>query len=122
MSFVVMCGGANSTLTQQWGAPFGTGAVLLTVLVVATVIFGLEGIIKALGKIGPTIIVMILLVSSITAVTGWSAFADNLIKVDQGVYADVMKQVGGGQYFRIRSIIRWIRYFVVCRFSIGNRS
>ncbi len=96
MSFVVMCGGANSTLTQQWGAPFGTGAVLLTVLVVATVIFGLEGIIKALGKIGPTIIVMILLVSSITAVTGWSAFADNLIKVDQGVYADVMKQVGGG--------------------------
>lgn len=96
MSFVVMCGGANSTLTQQWGAPFGMGAVLLTVLVVATVIFGLEGIIKALGKIGPTIIVMILLVSAITAVTGWSAFADNLIKVDQGVYADVMKQVGGG--------------------------
>lgn len=96
MSFVVMCGGANSTLTQQWGAPFGMGAVLLAVLVVATVIFGLEGIIKALGKIGPTIIVMILLVSAITAVTGWSAFADNLIKVDQGVYADVMKQVGGG--------------------------
>lgn len=96
MSFVVMCGGANSTLTQQWGAPFGMGAVLLTVLVVATVIFGLEGIIKALGKIGPTIIVMILLVSAITAVTGWTAFADNLIKVDQGVYADVMKQVGGG--------------------------
>lgn len=96
MSFVVMCGGANSTLTQQWGAPFGMGAVLLTVMVVATVIFGLEGIIKALGKIGPTIIVMILLVSVITAVTGWTAFADNLIKVDQGVYADVMKQVGGG--------------------------
>lgn len=96
MSFVVMCGGANSTLTQQWGAPFGMGAVLLTVLVVATVIFGLEGIIKALGKIGPTIIIMILLVSAITAVTGWTAFPDNLIKVDQGVYADVMKQVGGG--------------------------
>lgn len=96
MSFVVMCGGANSTLTQQWGAPFGMGAVLLTVLVVATVIFGLEGIIKALGKIGPTIIIMILLVSAITAVTGWTAFPDNLIKVDQGVYADVMRQVGGG--------------------------
>ena len=96
MSFVVMCGGANSTLTQQWGAPFGTGAILLTVLVVATVIFGLEGIIKALGKIGPIIIIMILLVSAITAVTGWTAFPDNLIKVDQGVYADVMKQVGGG--------------------------
>lgn len=96
MSFVVMCGGANSTLTQQWGAPFGTGAVLLTVLVVATVIFGLEGIIKTLGRIGPTIIVMILLVSAITAVTGWATFSDNLIRVDQGVYADVMKQVGGG--------------------------
>lgn len=96
MSFVVMCGGANSTLTQQWGAPFGMGAILLTVLVVATVIFGLEGIIKALGKIGPIIILMILFVSAITTVTGWSEVADNLIKVDQGIYADVMKQVGGG--------------------------
>lgn len=96
MSFVVMCGGANSTLTQQWKAPFGTGAIILTALVITTVIFGLDGIVKALGRIGPAIIVMILLVSVITAVTGWSDFAVNLSQIDQGIYADVMKQVGGG--------------------------
>ena len=54
-----MCGGANSTLTQQWGLPKGTGAVGLTILVVCTVIFGLDGILNALSKIGPLIIVMI---------------------------------------------------------------
>lgn len=96
MSFVVMCGGANSTLTQQWGAPFGVGAVTLTVLVVVTVVFGLQGIVNALSKIGPIIIAMILLVSVVTSVTGRGNFAGNLTKIDQGTYADVMQQVGGG--------------------------
>lgn len=96
MSFVVMCGGANSTLTQQWGAPFGVGAVTLTVLVVVTVVFGLQGIVNALSKIGPIIIAMILLVSVVTSVTGWGNFTGNLTKIDQGTYADVMQQVGGG--------------------------
>ena len=96
MSFVVMCGGANSTLTQQWGASFGVGAVTLTVLVVVTVVFGLQGIVNALSKIGPIIIAMILLVSVVTSVTGWGNFAGNLTKIDQGTYADVMQQVGGG--------------------------
>ena len=96
MSFVVMCGGANSTLTQQWSAPFGVGAVTLTVLVVVTVVFGLQGIVNALSKIGPIIIAMILLVSVVTSVTGWGNFAGNLTKIDQGSYADVMQQVGGG--------------------------
>lgn len=96
MSFVVMCGGANSTLTQQWGAPFGVGAVTLTVLVVVTVVFGLQGIVNALSKIVPIIIAMILLVSVVTSVTGWGNFAGNLTKIDQGTYADVMQQVGGG--------------------------
>lgn len=44
MSFVVMCGGANATCTQQWGIPSGVGAIVLTALVVGTVILGLEQI------------------------------------------------------------------------------
>lgn len=94
MSFVVMCGGANSTLTQQWGLPFGVGAVILTGMVVATVVFGLQGIVQVLGKIGPVIIAMILLVSSITALTGWGDFQINLLKIDLGSFKDVMEQVG----------------------------
>lgn len=96
MSFVVMCGGASSTVAQQWGLPSGVGAVALTILVIITVIFGLDGILKALSKIGPVIIIMILLVSIITAITGIPHLTANMAAVDAGTYADVIKQVGNG--------------------------
>lgn len=96
MSYVVMCGGANSTIAQQWNLPMGVGAVALTVLVICTVIFGLNGIVKALSKIGPIIIIMILLVSVIAAITGFDNLHNNMILVDSGIYSDVMKQVGNG--------------------------
>src|SRR5574344_939965 len=66
MCFIVMCGGANSTATQQWGLPNGAGAIILTVTVVATAVFGLNGILKALSMIGPIIIIMILAITVIT--------------------------------------------------------
>ena len=96
MSFVVMCGGASSTATQQWGVPEGVGAVVLTILVIATVIFGLDGILNALSKLGPIIIVMILIVAIITAITGAPHVAANMKAIDVGTYAEQMKQVGGG--------------------------
>lgn len=96
MSFVVMCGGANATLTQQWGLPHGFGAVALTFLVIITTVFGLSGILKSLSKIGSVIICMILVVSVITAFTGIPNFGSNLADVDVGNYTEVMKQVGGG--------------------------
>ena len=99
MSFIVMCGGASSTAVQQWGAPTGVGAVVLTVLVIATVVFGLEGILKSLSKLGTVIIIMILLVAIITAITGTSDYAKNLAEVDAGAYANSMKQVGAGSPF-----------------------
>mgnify|MGYP004504892207 CR=1 FL=1 len=99
MSFVVMCGGASSTVTQQWNLPKGAGAVILTILVIGTVIFGLEGILKTLSKIGPIIIIMILVVSVITAITGNGNLQSNIAAVDTGQYSDVMKQVGNGNPF-----------------------
>lgn len=99
MSFVVMCGGANSTASQQWGLPNGAGAVVLTVLVIITTIFGLDGILKALGKIGPVIVILILLVATITAFTGKSNVSVNMAAIDSGAYLDSMKQVGNGNPF-----------------------
>lgn len=96
MSFVVMCGGASSTLNQQWGLPIGVGAVLLTIAVIITTIFGLDGIVKALGKVGPIIIVMILFVAGITAVTGLPNLKENMALIDSGAYSEVMEQVGSG--------------------------
>ena len=96
MSFVVMCGGASSTVAQQWGLPVWSGAVLLTMLVIITTVFGLDGILNTLSKIGPIIIVMILIVSAITAITGFPNFVVNMKAVDAGIYSDMMKQVGDG--------------------------
>ena len=84
MCFIVMCGGANSTATQQWGLPNGVGAVILTVCVIATALFGLDGILNALGKIGPLIIVIILLVSVISAINGATYLSKNLEYVNSG--------------------------------------
>ncbi len=99
LSFIVMCGGASSTVKEQWGLPEWLGAVLLTVLVVATVVFGLDGIVGALSKIGPVIIALILVVSVISSVKGFSNLGTNIELVDSGKYADTMKQVGGGNPF-----------------------
>lgn len=99
MSFVVMCGGASSTVTQQWGFPAGTGAVILTVIVITTVVFGLDGILKSLSKIGPIIIIMILIVSVTTAITGIPDLISNMNAMDAGIYTGVIKQVGSGNPF-----------------------
>lgn len=96
MSFIVMCGGANATVSQQWGAAHGVGAILLTVLVIVTVVFGLDGILKALSKIGPVIIIMILIVSIFATVSGVSNYVGGLTQIDSGMYVESMKQVGNG--------------------------
>jgi len=99
MCFIVMCGAANSTATQQWGLPTGTGAIVLTIAVIATAVFGLSGILNALGKLGPIIIVLIFTVSTITAISGLPQFAVNVARVDAGEFSTVTKQVGGGNPF-----------------------
>lgn len=96
MSFIVMCGGASSAVAQQWNVPSGIGAVILTMLVICTVVFGLDGIINALGKIGPIITILILIVSIITAISGFESFSDNIISIDSGIYEGAIQQVGNG--------------------------
>lgn len=96
MSFVVMCGGANSTLKQQWGVRSGVGAIALTILVIATVILGLDGIVNTLGKIGPIIIIMILVVSIFTAITGFPNYIANANEINKGAYSTIIEQVGNG--------------------------
>lgn len=119
-----MCGGASSTMTQQWGLPIGSGAVCLTFLVICTTIFGLNGIIKTLSKIGPLIIMMILVVSVITAITSSSHIAENIASIDNGIYTEVMKQVGNGNPFKSGAsyggfVILWFAAFLT---EIGSKN
>lgn len=94
MSFVVMCGGANSTAMEQWGLPNGVGAVILAVLVILTAVFGLNKIVKALGIFGPIIVVLIIFVAVWTAISGLPNLAAGMAAVDSGKYD--ITQVGSG--------------------------
>jgi len=102
MCFIVMCGGANSTLTELAGMyginiPIGVGAVILTAFVIITAVFGLKGILNALGKLGPVIIVCIIIVAGVSCFNvPQGSFQAGLAAVDSGQYSEVMKQVGGG--------------------------
>lgn len=97
MCFIVKCSSANSTMTEQWGMPNGVGAAVLVAAVVATAVFGLDGIINALSNLGPVIIAFILFVSIVTAVKYGGQFREGLAAIDSGVYD--IEQVGGGNPF-----------------------
>lgn len=94
MSFVVMLGGANSTAMQQWGLPSGIGAIVLTLLVVATVCSGLKGILKALSCLGPIIIGFLLLISTASVFNSTLSLDAGLASIDSGFYQ--ITQIGGG--------------------------
>lgn len=61
MSFMVMIGGAGATIHQQYGLPIAVGGIGVATLVGGTVLFGLNKILNIIGKIGPVICVMSIL-------------------------------------------------------------
>ncbi len=97
MCFIVMCGGANSTAMEQWGVPNGVGAVILATAVVATAFFGLNGILKILNKLGPIIILLILVIATGTLIMNASNLSAGFETVDSGVYK--IEQVGNNNPF-----------------------
>jgi uncharacterized membrane protein YkvI len=58
MSFIVMIGGAGATVRQQFDIPASIGGIGLAILAGITVILGLNRIVDVIGKIGPVICIM----------------------------------------------------------------
>ncbi len=94
LSFIVMCGGANSTAMEQWGLPNGAGAIILSSLVTLTVLFGLDAILNLLKKLGAVIIFFVLTIVGVTLCMSAGQFTDGLAAIDAGQYE--MTQVGQG--------------------------
>ena len=63
MSFVVMIAGAGATLNQQYGIPEIPGAIAIAVLTGITVMFGLNRMLDVIGRIGPVVVVMAIVVA-----------------------------------------------------------
>ncbi len=98
--FFVMCGGANSTIVELFGyfgitVPNGIGAIIITVTAIATVIFGLDGIVNALGKLGPIIVVLILFVGIWTVATSIGGYDQGIKDMESLVADGTVATVGG---------------------------
>ncbi len=61
MSFIVMIAGAGATINQQYGLSVSVGGILIAVLAGGTVVFGLGKIVDVIGKIGPVIVILSIL-------------------------------------------------------------
>lgn len=68
MSFIVMISGAGATLNQQYGLPVSVGGIIMAILAGGTVIFGLGKIVDVIGKIGPVIVVLSILLGLIAII------------------------------------------------------
>lgn len=64
MSYIVMIGGAAATLNQQYGLPTWVGGVMMGILAGGTVIFGLGKIVDVIGKIGPIIVILTIILGA----------------------------------------------------------
>jgi len=66
LSFVVMIAGAGATLNQHFDLPIFMGAIAMTILTTLTVLLGLSRIVEIIGKIGPIIVVISILLGLIS--------------------------------------------------------
>lgn len=62
MSFIVMCSGAGAALNQYYGLPSWIGVVVMALVAGFTVTLGLKRIADIIGKIGPALIVITILI------------------------------------------------------------
>lgn len=78
LSYTVMIAGAQATLVQQYNAPKFVGGIILGIVVIATVVFGLSTIVDIIGKIGPVIVVLALLVGGISISKNFGNLGESL--------------------------------------------
>jgi uncharacterized membrane protein YkvI len=102
MSFIVMIGGASATLKQQYNIPIAIGGIIITLLACTTVIFGLNSLVNIIGKIGPVIVIICMVIGLYTFIVDGSKIPEGVRLVTSGE-VKVMKAstnwlLAGGSY------------------------
>ncbi|MDY6065237.1 MAG: hypothetical protein SPI59_02790 [Finegoldia sp.] len=72
LSFTVMIAGAQATAVQHYNASSAIGGIVLGIAVILTVIMGLNRIVDVIGKIGPFIVVLAMVVGLLSMIKNWS--------------------------------------------------
>lgn len=81
MSFIVMCSGAGATLNQHYGLPTWVGVVLIAALGGLTVTLGLNRIADIIGKIGPALIIIVILICIPNIFMGKSSISEGIAMI-----------------------------------------
>jgi uncharacterized membrane protein YkvI len=84
LSYIVMIGGGSSVLKQQYGFPLIVGGIIIVVLAAFTVSFGLDSIVDAIGKIGPTMMLLLFVIALIALFMSAGHIPENIKKIDSG--------------------------------------
>lgn len=84
MSFVVMIAGAGATLNQHFGLPTWLGSIAMMALVCITTIFGLNGIIDVIGKMGPVIAIFAIFLGVYSFLSNPTAVVENTARLASG--------------------------------------
>lgn len=71
----IMFSGAGSTLFEAFGVPTWAGRLIMAVLVLLTVVLGLEKLVRIIGNIGPVILVFVMAVAVLTIATNPAGIA-----------------------------------------------
>lgn len=66
MSFIVMVAGAAATMKQHYNMPLVFGGLIIAVLSLVTVLTGLSKIVEIVGRVGPTIVIISIVVGVIS--------------------------------------------------------
>lgn len=82
--YVFMISGFGNVLNQQWGLPIAVGSAIAVVVSVGTAICGLSRIVDVIGKIGPVIIVFILIIGIVSAFKYFPMIAEGNAAINSG--------------------------------------
>lgn len=83
LSFTVMVAGAQATVVQQYNAPEYVGGVILGIFTIITVVFGLSTIVDVIGKIGPVIVVLAIVVGGISVAQNAGNMSQSLAMIKE---------------------------------------
>lgn len=96
MSMVVMVAGAASAFQQHFDIPLMLGAIIMTVLIIITAVFGLDSIVNIIGRIGPFMVLLTLFI-------GIVCLAKNIDHIGEG-----MELVKSGDVQLLKAGHSWI--------------
>lgn len=93
LSYAIMVAGADATAMQHYDAPKLVGGLILAAVVIFIAMLGLSKIVDVIGKIGPVIAIMTIIIGLIAIVQNWANLSQALDLVRQYREGGQMKVV-----------------------------